>query len=407
MVVAHQAGEDLGFAVMQTQGGLGVAGIDLDRNGALSGRCQRRGVTDFQRDLDRHFVVQVHDGLHFELQTDVEVGHAFGDHRALGRRHRGGADDRHALTDVDARLLAVADADNRTGQGIHVGVLVLDLRLDAAVDADAAAVVQTLQLRQRGWRATRIVEHGEGVRPLQPEIADALAVHFHHLHFQHHFRVGLVLRIEQLLRQPDGVRGIAHGQGVEALVDEHVAGLEHGLDHVQRGVGVDVGQVEGAHHQLLVILGFLRRVGVDQDGVLVHHFLVQLVLLQQQFHGVLDAYIAYEDGGLEFGAQVLVEDEVQPCDLGQHLEDDLEVGIAKLQGDRPLQACAQLRVGYVGAALDLIDGAAHFQGAFVLGIQIENVAHLAVGPDQVAAAQVGLGLDHARIEGAQVLELAQ
>ncbi|MNO69850.1 hypothetical protein D3C76_607130 [compost metagenome] len=66
-----------------------------------------------------------------------------------------------------------------------------------------------------------------------------------------------------------------------------------------------------------------------------------------------------------------------------------------------------MRVGYIGAALDLIDGAAHFQGAFVLGVQVEDIAHLAVGADQVATAQVGLGLDHARIEGAQVLELAQ
>ncbi|MNR30616.1 hypothetical protein D3C85_1480820 [compost metagenome] len=129
MVVTHQASEDLGFAVMQAQCGLGIAGIDLNRNGALTGRFQRRGVTDFQRDLDRHFIVQVHDRLHFELQTDIEVGDAFSDHRPLSRRHRGRTDDRHALTNVDARLLTVGDANHRAGQGIDVIVLRVDLGL--------------------------------------------------------------------------------------------------------------------------------------------------------------------------------------------------------------------------------------------------------------------------------------
>ena len=60
VVVAHQAGEDLRFAVVQTQRGLRVAGVDLHRDRALAGRLQRRGVTHFQGNLDRHFVVQVH-----------------------------------------------------------------------------------------------------------------------------------------------------------------------------------------------------------------------------------------------------------------------------------------------------------------------------------------------------------
>lgn len=65
VVVAHQAGQHLGFAVVQAQAGLRVAGVDLDRDGALAGGLQRGGVADLQRHLDRHFVVQVHGGLHF------------------------------------------------------------------------------------------------------------------------------------------------------------------------------------------------------------------------------------------------------------------------------------------------------------------------------------------------------
>ncbi len=264
----------------------------------------------------------MHGGLHFKLQADVQVGDAFGDHRALGGRHRGGADDRHPLADVDACLLTVADADHRAGQGVDVLVLGVDLGLRRRRDADAAGV-DALELVEHAHRLAVGAQHTEGVRPLQAEVEDARGGHFHHLHFQHHLGVGLVLRLQQLLGHAHGIGGVAHGQGVEAFVDEHVARLEHGLDHVQRGVGVDAGQVEGAHDQFLVVLGLLWRVGVDHQGVFVDDLLPQLVLLQQQCHGVLDAQLAHEDGGLHVRAHVLVEDEVDAGDLGQHLEDGL------------------------------------------------------------------------------------
>lgn len=241
---------------------------------------------------------------------------------------------------------------------------------------------------------------------MQAKVEDARGGHLHHLHFQHHLGVGLVLRLQQLLGHAHRVRRVAHGQGVEALVNEHVAGLEHGLDHVQRGVGVDAGQVERAHDQFLVVLGLLRRIGVDHDGVVVDDLLAQLVLLQQQRYRVLDAHLAHEDGGFHVRAQVLVEDEIDAGHLRQHFEDGLQVGIAKLQGDRPLQLAAQLRVRLRGACLHVFDVAAQGHALLVLRVQTQDFAHVAFGTEQVALAQRRLAKRYAFVQGADQLQLA-
>jgi len=241
---------------------------------------------------------------------------------------------------------------------------------------------------------------------LQAKVEDARGGDFHHLHFQHHLGVGLVLRLQQLFGHAHGVGGVTHGQGIEAFVDEHVTGLEHGLDHVQRGVGVDAGQVEGAHDQFLVVLGLLRRIGVDQQGIVVDDLLPQLVLLQQQRHGVLDAHVTHEDGGLHVRAQVLVEDEVDAGDLRQHLEDGLQAGVAKLQGDRALQLAAQLRVRRCSAGLDVLDVGAQGHALLVLWVQAQHFAHVALGAEQVALAQRSLAQRDTLVEGADQLQMA-
>ncbi|MCY1443502.1 hypothetical protein D9M71_599220 [compost metagenome] len=134
---------------------------------------------------------------------------------------------------------------------------------------------------------------------------------------------------------------------------------------------------------------------------------MQLVLLQQQFHGVFDAHITHEDRGFHVRAQVLVEDEVQAGDLGQHFENGLEVGVAKLQGHRPVQACAQLRVLHHVAALHQADAVLQFPGTLVLRVQFENLLDLTVGTVDVTATQVATGHFEFLVHAAQVVELTQ
>ncbi|MNN27803.1 hypothetical protein D3C81_1413520 [compost metagenome] len=134
---------------------------------------------------------------------------------------------------------------------------------------------------------------------------------------------------------------------------------------------------------------------------------MQLVLLQQQFHGVFDAHITHEDRGFHVRAQVLVEDEVQAGDLGQHFEDGLEVGVAKFQGHRPVQAGTQLWVLHHVAALHQADAVLQFPGTLVLRVQFENLLDLAVGTVDVTATQVATGHFEFLIHAAQVVELAQ
>ncbi|MCY1415651.1 hypothetical protein D9M71_311430 [compost metagenome] len=129
--------------------------------------------------------------------------------------------------------------------------------------------------------------------------------------------------------------------------------------------------------------------------------------MQQQFDGILDAYLAHEDGRLEVGAQVLVEDEVQPRRLRQHLEDDLQVGVAEFQVDRPLHPRTQLRIGRVGALADGLDALLQAEGALVAGVQREDGVHLALSAGEVAAAQVGFAVAQHVAHVAHLLQLVQ
>ncbi|MNH10078.1 hypothetical protein D3C79_695460 [compost metagenome] len=347
----------------------------------------------------------MHNRGHFKLKADVQVSNAFGDHRSLGRRHRRSADDRHPLADMDACLLAVADANHRACQGIDVVVLGVDLGLRRRRNGDARRVDAT-QLIEGAYGFAIFIEHPEGIGPLQAELEDSRTRDLHHLDFQHHFRIGLVLRLQQFFSHAHRIGGIAHGQGVEAFIDEHISGLEHGLDHVQRGVGVDAGQVKGAHDQFLIVLGLLRRVRVDQQGVVVHHFLVQLVLFQQQRHGIFNAHVLDEDGRLHVRTQVLVEDEIEPGHLRQHLKDGFQVGIAKLQGHRPFHFRAQLRVRLGGAALHQFDVTAQGQALSVLRVELEHFTHVPLGTEQVTATQRCLAEGDALVEVVDLFKLA-
>ena len=127
ILVADQPGEDLGLAVAQPQRGGGVARADLvGERAAADGADLARDVAHLERDLDADLVVQVDERLDLELEPDVEVAHRLGDEAAGGGG--GGGDHRHAVADVDPRLLLVLHADARVGE--HAGGAVLLAQLE-------------------------------------------------------------------------------------------------------------------------------------------------------------------------------------------------------------------------------------------------------------------------------------
>src|SRR5438034_9234907 len=83
-------------------------------------------VADFEPDLDADLVLEENLRLDLELEADVEVGHRLGD-EAAGRR-RGGGDHRHAVADVDARLLLVLHADARIGEDVGAAVRLVQVK---------------------------------------------------------------------------------------------------------------------------------------------------------------------------------------------------------------------------------------------------------------------------------------
>ncbi|MNM16641.1 hypothetical protein D3C81_268910 [compost metagenome] len=127
--------------------------------------------------------------------------------------------------------------------------------------------------------------------------------------------------------------------------------------------------------------------------------------MQQQLHGVFDAHVTHEDRGFHVRAQVLVEDEVQTGNLGKHFENGFQVGVAKFQGHRFVEAGAQLRIRNHVAALHQANVALQFQRAFVVRVQFEDLPHLAFGPVDVAPAQVATGQFEFFIEAAHVFQL--
>ena len=117
----------------------------------------------------------------------------------------------------------------------------------------------------------------ERVREADAELEQPARADLQHLDFQHHLRLGEVVRGDQPLGQAHRVRRVLDHQQVELLVDEEVPRLHQRAHHVGGLAHVGVGEVEALHHQLLVLALLLRRVRVDQQRGLVHHLLLELV----------------------------------------------------------------------------------------------------------------------------------
>ena len=149
----------------------------------------------------------------------------------------------------------------------------------------------------------------------------------------------------QLVHQAQGLWRVAHDHQVEFVVHHHVAQLEQGLDGVGHVLGLGIGQVEALDAERLVVALLGRRGRVDQHRAGVQHAVLQLVGQQHQAQRRLDRGIAQKDRGALVGAQVLVEDEVQPGGTRDHLEHGAQAGVLELDRQRLAEGCRQRFLG--------------------------------------------------------------
>ena len=88
---------------------------------------------------------------------------------------------------------------------------------------------------------------------------------------------------------------------IQLLVDEDVAGLHQRADHVRRLLHVGVGEIEAAHHELLVLALLRGRVREHEDGALVQDLLLELVGEQHDAQRLLDGRVAHQDRRAQVG----------------------------------------------------------------------------------------------------------
>ncbi len=294
----------------------------------------------------------MHERLDVELEADVEERHR-GRDADVGLR--GGREYRQAVADVDARLLAVAHADARVGQGVAVAGLAAQVQRQRRVGDEAGQVAQRVDVDEarrelaagdrRGDLRQPGRDDGRRALALQPAQADLVgesqaqleqprAVDLEHLDLEHDLGLGDVDRVDQPLGQPHRLGAVLDDQRVEPLVDEHRgrAGqrAHHALDLARLGVG----QEEGARDQLLVFAGLGRGVGVDQQRVGVERNALEAVGAGDQPHDLVDRGLAHEDRDADVGPHVTVEDEVDAGGAREHLEDRSQRSVAKFERDR-------------------------------------------------------------------------
>ncbi len=345
LLVVDQARQHLVLAILQLQGGAGLARAKLIRGAAIPGRQGADQVAHLELHLDGDFVVEVNGRLHRQLQAHVHVGHALAGKAAHAARH-GRRDHRQLVADDDIGLLLVAHADARIGQQVRVGIGLVDV--DRAGDAGQqdAVRVQVAQLIDRrtiGKLGQR--RDADTARPLHAQVHQRAAFDLEDFHLQHHFRLGHVLGGDHAFGQADRFRVVAHDQQVELFIDHHVARFKNRLEGVGHHLGVGIGQVEGLDRHLLVFLLLGGRVRIDQHGVGVHHLLFELVGQQQEIDRRLHRAVAQQDRGALVGLDVLVEHEVQVGPARDHLEDLLQGRVAELDGDRLLVRFCQAGFG--------------------------------------------------------------
>ena len=386
VLVVDQAGQQLVLAVLEAQHAGRRARADAVGHRAGLGGDLVNDVADLERDLERHFVVEIDRRFDVEFEADIEVGHRFG--REAGGGDRRG-DVRHAFADQDLGLFAVARPDARVGQQVDVAVGLIgadDRRSDGDAGGRRGEVAELFQ----GQSFDRQRPQGEVVRPVDPQRLQPRALDLEDLDFHHDFGFGDVLQGDQFVGQADRFRAVADHQQVEFFVDHDVARLEEGLDGAADGLGVGIGQVVGLDHQCLVFLLFGRGVRVDEERVAVEHALIELVGEQEDVDHRFDGAVAQEEGGSLVGAHVLVEYEIESGGARDDFEYGLQRGVAEFEADRFAEGGGEYRFPACPGGVFFDDGL-QGEGCLVSGVGREEGAQAGPRAFDVLFLPGGLG----------------
>ena len=203
--------------------------------------------------------------------------------------------DRHLVADQELRLLPLRDPQLRLGEQLRVRVV-----LDEVSDAEGIVKPKELieiclswsqvnwpaptvgaEVRDARSRARAIVAltaYGVSWRPSWSEL---VRVDLEQLDVDDDLGELLVVLLDDPLGHGDLVGGVAQRDRVLRLVDRDARRLEQRAQGVGDLGDVPVGEEERPDDEVLVGLAVLRRVGGDQDRLLVDD-LVEVVLLAQE-----------------------------------------------------------------------------------------------------------------------------
>src|SRR5688572_28563436 len=298
--------------------------------------------------------------LDLQAQADVEVGHRLGDEPAGGGR--GGGDDRHAIADVDARLVLVLHTDARVGEHGGGGILLAQLQQEERIGEvqlhELRAAVQPFRQRDLSGYALRpdqAVRNRLGVA--DAELKEPGTADLEDLDFEHHLGLGQVLRGDQALGDVDRVRRVLQHKQVDLLVEEDVAGLDERPDHVRSLRDVVVHEVERLDHELLVLAQLLRGVRIDEDRALVQFLVLERIGERDEVDRLFYARVADRDARALIGAHIAVEHEGHAGRVAEDFEYRPQRDIAQLEryglrrGPEPRHRRGRFRQTLVDAAL--------------------------------------------------------
>ena len=374
-LVIDETSERFGLAVTQSQFGCSGACSQLIGQGSALGCHLLDNIADFKGDLDTHLAVEVHARFDVELEAHLEVADALG-YADVRRRRRG--DDRDFIADQDVCLFPVLHADPWIGEKVRVAEFCVGVDLGIG-DADLAAVempqIGDRQLRCRrdridvgddgpigrhGLRRTgNNVQERELSRRLESQLREIGAAHFEHFYFEHHLRLREIVGCDQVFDEPDRSWCIAHCQTVQLFISKDVARLQDRLQEAHHLLCVRIAEVEGLDHQVLVVFLFGGKIGVNQDGIAVEVFFLQLVGQGEYPDRVLDGDVLQEHRSLQIGLDLAVEHEIDSGAARQGFEHRFDIGVVKLQGDLLAQAFFEarwntsLRMGIIDLAAQL------------------------------------------------------
>ena len=331
---------------MQAQNGIRRTRAKGVGHAAQFGRRGARYIADFKPHLDHHIVASVDHRLDFQLESHIGVVDRLG--IAPGRR-RGHGDEWNAVANKYLGLFAVDHPDAGIGQHIHIGLGILQIdrqRTEGCTDAAAIQIAQVVQRQPdrlvRGQRC-----QGKAVRPGHAKVAQLAAGDFQHLHFEHHLGLGHVMQGDHFFDHAQSTRGIPGNQHIELFVGHNIAPLEQGFKRCCHRFDIGVGHLKGAHAKFLVVLDLGRNIGINQQRVVIHHLLLQLVRQQQKIERRFHRAVAQDDGGFLVRLDILVKDKVEPRAECQHIKDLAQRGLFEVHrnrfavgiGQRALQRC--------------------------------------------------------------------